>query len=408
MQAETLDRSPRSGALIDPFDSQPELEHKSSNTLPQHDATDTTETHRSQYDGKPDNLNSIPQTQAESIVAEASSAIQQEEVDLQSREAAEVAAAARFISQIDNVSDVLADSASHFAQKPRLGSSTSVRDSIMDSTLNISKSRIVKSQTHVPTKRSKMTRPAPLQLEEAIFFSEEVQSPLPERSSSKGAPSFDLARSIESAAASSQDQTLNLNQDTGFKSPLPVLTPESAKTFQFDFDISNEPRLSRSESGASTASQSPPTPATGPSDDQVRKDIEAFALEQGPYLRGSHRRVRRPPALGVSEQKEEAKPHLLQSRDTNVAALIPSVESIQDVDAAKEIGDATHPVLRRKKSIFGWLQKKPEVEVDDLLDLYLTDEQLEEVKTVKPKSSKPKKPIFRSRNATDPLPFRAG
>ena len=144
--------------------------------------------------------------------------------------------------------------------------------------------------------------------------------------------------------------------------PLPVLSP----SFSF-----TTPRLQDMDMPLTPLSLNPPN------EDQIRREIESFSLQDGADSLAQHRyRHEAPPSFRLESDDEED-----DFRSINVR---PS-RKVMKVDDDQRSIVSTTPSQKRRKSIFSVFQRRSEL--DKLLDLYLSDDALEEAQPVKRKQS---------------------
>lgn len=121
---------------------------------------------------------------------------------------------------------------------------------------------------------------------------------------------------------------------------------------------------------------STPLSLNPPNEDQIRREIELFALQDGAESLVGHKyRNRAPPSLELNSDDED--------QDLRGSSRVTSPRFVKD-DDQRSIVSVT-PSVKRRKSIFAIFQRKSELE--KLLDLYLSDDAPEEVQPVKTKSS---------------------
>ncbi|KAJ9615161.1 hypothetical protein H2200_001235 [Cladophialophora chaetospira] len=137
---------------------------------------------------------------------------------------------------------------------------------------------------------------------------------------------------------------------------------QSAALFD-DGDVPPVPALSASNS---TLTMTPPlTPLTigGPTEDQLRRELETFSIQDGAEALEHRYKKRRPPML-----------NLLDS-DDDKDELTPSATPVEPDHSSVLSGDddrSLRPRPRRRKSIFSIFQRKSPVE--KLIDMYFDDE----------------------------------
>jgi hypothetical protein len=141
--------------------------------------------------------------------------------------------------------------------------------------------------------------------------------------------------------------------------PMPVLSPSISI---------NTPRLA----------EIPLTPLSlnPPNEDQIRREIEFFTLQDGAESLVNHRYRHQAPSTFVIDSDDE---------DDGYGGLRNSFSAKSTRDDDQRSIVSVTPSLKRRKSIFSVFQRKSEL--DKLLDLYLDDEPADEVQPVKKKSS---------------------
>lgn len=288
------------------------------------------------------------------------------------KEAADVAAAQRFRDGL--VTESFADTMSK--RRPR---STSLHTKVMGIT------NAVSSRTSITTKIIRSRRPDPLELSAASTADvPQVQSAaLPISTSQKA----DMERA--EVKRHWRRTTISAGRNSGAKIFM-ISSPGNVAEYDFEADIPPVPQLSASASTAtSPPTMSPLTPL--PTEDQIRRELETFALEEGPDLRKSRRNStlsrRRIPAAFVPCAEDRVLPASTTLSDATTALV--------DVPEMFDAKTASRQSLSRKKSFFSRFERKNEV--DALLDLYLTDDQLAEEKNQKRKSTKSRRQTFLKR-----------
>lgn len=186
-----------------------------------------------------------------------------------------------------------------------------------------------------------------------------------------------------------------------------ILLSSTGKPEYCDFGVPPVPPLSASLSISTAPSISPMTPSSNePTEDQIRRELETFALEEGPNIQMSRRSSlgsgKRRPAAFVPDPDDR-----LLKEDVPPTLQVPSA-AVEVVDAAiPQSPTSPHsPTSNKKKSFFSRFERKNDV--DALLDLYMTDEQLTEAKVEKKKANRAKRQTFFKRwQSTDTLFHRA-
>ncbi|KAK5071898.1 hypothetical protein LTR64_004323 [Lithohypha guttulata] len=176
--------------------------------------------------------------------------------------------------------------------------------------------------------------------------------------------------------------TLSAGHNAGSKIIL-ISSPGMVAEYDFAADVPPVPQLSTSISAATTPLvMSPITPLPLANEDQVRRELESFALQEGPNLALSRRSSvvsrKRMPVVFVPSMDDRVCPDELERPETPTALMEHSINSEPNV--------ASHPSLTRTKSLFSRFERKNDV--DALLDLYMTEEQLVKEKTIKKNSIK--------------------
>lgn len=154
--------------------------------------------------------------------------------------------------------------------------------------------------------------------------------------------------------------------------------------YNFEAELPPVPQLSAS-TATSSPTMSPLTPQ--PTEDQIRRELETFALEEGPDFRSRRNSTasrKRLPAAFIPSEADRMVPKRLVSPETPTALV--ELPDISDPKATSRQN------LSRKKSFFSRFERKDDVDI--LLDLYLTDEQLVEHKMDKRKSTKSRRQTF--------------
>lgn len=182
--------------------------------------------------------------------------------------------------------------------------------------------------------------------------------------------------------------TISAGRDTS-SNIVTISSPGHHEEQSFDAAIPPVPDLSASSS-VTSSNLSPMTP--GPNEDQIRRELETFALEEGPDIRMSRR-------SSVASRKR-------------IAAFVPDPEDrlLPALPVPTTFDDFQLPIpmkieLARKKSFFSRFERKNEVEA--LLDLYMTDQQIEDQKSAKKKAHRSRRQSFFQRwqpREHDPMP----
>lgn len=230
--------------------------------------------------------------------------------------------------------------------------------------------------------RTRTKRPQPLHLSSAPVVPQEVQSAaLPAR----------RGRQLDMAGEDIKRQwrrtTIAASYNTSSKIIL-LSSPGKIAEIEYASDMPPVPPLSPSFSATSPTTTSPLTPM--PFEDQIRRELETFALKEGPNSVVSRRSSvisrRRTPAAFVPNEDDKMVPRIPNS---------PSSErptGLIDVNDDDGLDSGNRPTIGRTKSFFRRFEKKNDV--DALLDLYMTDEQLIEDKQIKRKATKSTRQTF--------------
>ncbi|KIW92376.1 uncharacterized protein Z519_07360 [Cladophialophora bantiana CBS 173.52] len=130
-------------------------------------------------------------------------------------------------------------------------------------------------------------------------------------------------------------------------------------------DVPPVPALSQSNSNATLKSNSPLTPLTlsDPREDQLRREMESFAIRDGPETLEHRYKKRKPPMLNFFDSDDEKEDQ--QSVSTTL-----ETDSVSLPEASDDRG--ARPRTRRRKSIFSIFQ--PRSPVEKLIDMYFDDE----------------------------------
>lgn len=307
------------------------------------------------------------------------------------KQAADVAAAARFRSEVDTFSNIALDRVStRSPTEPERSRSTSLNGSLT------TRSSVTSRSTSVSKRMDRQNRPQPIQISQAsLQFQQGSSIPVPAQRPLPG--SMDLKE------AKRHRRTTTISAGRNVHSTV-IMVSSPGRLTEYDYSIPPVPQLSSSASAtASPTTLSPLTPlplTPTPTEDQLRRELETFALEQGPNIHMSRRSSvasrRKMPAAFVPKAEDIVIPKLPQSESLTalVDATDPLVEHSQDGQT-----------LNRKKSFFGRFEKRNEV--DDLLDLYMTDQQLTEEKEQKRKSTKLRRHLTKIWNSSEMIPQKA-
>lgn len=184
--------------------------------------------------------------------------------------------------------------------------------------------------------------------------------------------------------------TISAGRDTT-SNVITISSPGHHEEQNFDADVPPVPELSTASSITSPSTMSSASPMTPqPTEDQIRRELETFALEEGPDIRMSRRSSvasrKRLPAAFVPDAEDRMLP--------KTPPIPPQVKALPDVPFAADF-DLRTPIkndLTRKKSFFSRFERKDEVGA--LLDLYMTDQQIEDHKTEKKKAHRSRRQTF--------------
>jgi len=227
-------------------------------------------------------------------------------------------------------------------------------------------------------------RPQPLHLSSAPVMPQEVQSAaLPVQRNRE------LDSHVDDMKRHWRRTTIAAGHNAGSTIIL-VSSPGKIAECEFVTDIPPVPPLSASLSTeTSPTTASPLTPL--PTEDQIRRELETFAIQEGPHSVLSRRSSvisrKRMAATFVPDEDDKMLPDAPKS-----PSVVEAPTALVDYGDYEETISASRPTLGRKKSFFSRFGKKNDV--DALLDLYMTDEQLVEEKQIKSKPSKSPRAIF--------------
>ncbi|OAP64007.1 hypothetical protein AYL99_03234 [Fonsecaea erecta] len=128
------------------------------------------------------------------------------------------------------------------------------------------------------------------------------------------------------------------------------------------------PALSQSTSIATLNSNPPMTPLllSDPREDQARREMESFAIQDGPETLEHRYKKRRPPLLNLFDSDDE--------EDQQSVSTTLELDNSSLLDAND---DRSVPPRRRRRSIFSIFQRRSPVE--KLIDMYFDDEPEEKV-----------------------------
>lgn len=333
------------------------------------------------------------------------------------KHAAEVAAAARFRDELEKgqhspllakmEEEIDSQSRSIITRKSQASEPRSRSSSVYSSNARVTRSRsesLRQSEDGRPTNglaplaatttpRSFRTkRPQPLLLAEDPVAPQEIRSaalPTPRtRESTMNVAQMKKhwRRTTISAGRQSASQIILLSSD--------------GKPEYCDFDVPPLPRLSASVSTISSPpTMSPMTPLpNGPTEDQIRRELETFALEEGPNIQMSRRSSvssrKRMPVAFVPDPEDRMLPKSLPPPPPPPPPpKIPSAFfELADTSVAASASTESFPTLGRTKSFFSRFERK--TDVDSVLDLYMTDDQLNEVKAQKKRDTRLKRQTF--------------
>lgn len=137
----------------------------------------------------------------------------------------------------------------------------------------------------------------------------------------------------------------------------------SADMFR-DEDVPPVPSLSASNSNATLTMTPPLTPLTMNDEDQLRRELETFSIQDGVEALEHRYKKRRPPMLNLLDSDE----------DKDDFTPVPTPMEQQDHQSLFSQDDdrSLRPQRRRRKSIFSIFQRKSPVE--KLIDMYFDDE----------------------------------
>ncbi|KAK5092377.1 hypothetical protein LTR70_003936 [Exophiala xenobiotica] len=284
---------------------------------------------------------------------------------MQDKQAADVAAAARFRNELDK------------SQRAEVQVETASKGSHARSTSLQTISTNAPPRASLPPRTTSMRvrskRPQPLHLSSVPVMPQQVQSAaLPiRRSKESDFGGDDMKRHWRRT-------TIAAGRNTSSRIIL-VSSP----------DMPPVPSLSASLSSVSPTTESPMTPQ--PTEDQIRRELETFALKEGAASVLSRRSSvisrRHMPAAFVPGDEDRLVPELAKS-----SRMVEAPTAWIDLGYDGESEPPSTPTLGRKKSFFKRFEKKNDV--DALLDLYMTDEQLIEERQLKSKAMKLKRQTF--------------
>lgn len=250
----------------------------------------------------------------------------------------------------------------------------------------------------VPSKSFRTKRPQPLLLPDDSVAPQEIRS---------AALPAQRIRESTMDMAQMKKHWRRTTISAGRHSKIVLLSSDGEPEY-CEFDIPPVPQLSSSTSTIpSPPSMSPMTPilSTGPTEDQIRRELETFALEEGPNIQMSQRSSvssrRRMPVAFVPDPEDR-----LPQKSTSPPPppRIPSAFVQLPTIAVQKSPENSN--LGRTKSFFSKFERK--VDVDSLLDLYMTDEQLNEAKEQKKRDTRIKRQTFFKRlQPTETLFHRA-
>jgi hypothetical protein len=167
--------------------------------------------------------------------------------------------------------------------------------------------------------------------------------------------------------------------------------------------IDNQDRIppvpALSQAGSTATLSPPPTPLSicSPQEDQLRRELEGFALAEGAETLGLRHRRRQPPMLDLTASDDEHE----DSRSGSSPLGRSSPGLAESSDPKGLLG--TRPRIRRQRSILSIFQRRSEVE--KLIDMYFDDDQ-EETILPRRRSTKSKKasPLQRNTPESPPVP----
>lgn len=293
---------------------------------------------------------------------------------MQDKQAADVAAAARFRDELDK-------SQRTGTQVETPGDINHARSvSLQNVSTNATPRVVLPPRTTSMRVRSK--RPQPLHLSSLPVTPQQVQSAdLPTRRN-KGS-------GVEEHDAMCHWRSTTIAAGHGTSSRI-ILVSSPGKIAAFEFaEIPPIPSLSASLSAVSSTTESPGTPL--PTEDQVQQELETCGLKEGPDSALSRR-------SSVTSRRQTSAAFVPADEDSLVfeqSKSSPQVEATTALVDLSDYGDFEPPcttTLGRKKSFFRRFEKKNDV--DALLDLYMTDEQLVEEKQIKRKGTMSRRQTF--------------
>ncbi|KIX93110.1 uncharacterized protein Z520_11167 [Fonsecaea multimorphosa CBS 102226] len=173
---------------------------------------------------------------------------------------------------------------------------------------------------------------------------------------------------------------------------------QAAELFAQD-DEPPVPSLSQSTSIATLSSNPPMTPLTlsDPREDQLRREMESFAIQDGPETLEHRYKKRRPPLLNLFNSDDE------EEDQQSVSTLEPDNSSLFDVSDDRSVRARAR---RRRKSLLSIFQRRSPVE--KLIDMYFNDEPEEKASPPKASNRSRKSSFAREKipksPATPPLP----
>lgn len=291
---------------------------------------------------------------------------------MHSREAEDVAAAARFLDnqQVEQDGNEGSSSPSHTRSRSMFAPRTS--------------SLRLPPPPATTVKLNRAKRPNPLQLNATSDVRpQEVQSAaLP--------PRRERVLSTEDDKTKRHWRRTTIAAGRESNSKIFLMTSPGNLT-EYDFSTDRPPVLQLQDSASACTTPavlSPVTPLPLAAEDMIRRELETFALEEGPDLTRSRQSSiasrKRLPTAFVPSPQDRLEAHDAQYSGTADATEISSMNN--EPDFTKQ------PLISRKKSIFRRFERKNEV--DAILDLYVTEDQLGEEKLSKKKSLKSRRQTF--------------
>lgn len=303
---------------------------------------------------------------------------------VEDKEAAEVAAAARFRDELDKLEQS--------SQPIDIGDqATRSRSNSSDKSGSVLPRKGLPAGLSSNPSRSK--RPQPLRLPEVDVDPQEIKSAvLPARTN--------RASDMSAEEMKTQRRRTTIFAGRNANSKIILLSSDSKPEY-CDFGLPPVPQLSAS-TATSPPGMSPMTPQyTEPPENQIRRELETFALEESPNIHLSRQ-------CSVASRKR-IPTAFVPDPDDKLPAEAPPPPETPDAfpdPAEYDTPKTSHPQpWSKKRGFFSRFERKNEV--DALLDLYLTEEQLHEAKVKKKKSTRHRHQTFFKRwQPTDALLHR--